>query len=177
MPLYGIVAEFDSPDAVVLAAKRVREEGYKLIEAYSPFPVHGLDEACGHRENRVPWIMLAGGALGFASGFGLIYFCQVIDYPLNIGGRPLFSWPTFIPITFELTVLLSALSGLIAMFALNGLPMPYHPLFDAPGFDRATNDRFFLCVERGDPRFDRVETAQFLAGLGALAVSEVEERK
>jgi len=125
----------------------------------------------------IPWIMLVGGILGAVGGFSLIYYCQVIAYPLNIGGRPLFGWPSAIPITFECTVLASALSGILGMFILNGLPQPYHPVFDAPNFDRATSDRFFLCIEATDPNFDLGETRQFMETLGALQVSEVELRK
>lgn len=175
--LYGIVAEFADTASVIEAARRVRQAGYSRLEAYSPFPVHGLDTACGHTENKVPWIMFAGGILGGLSGFGLIYFCQVIDYKLNIGGRPLYSWPTFIPITFEMTVLIAAISGIVSMFLLNGLPQPYHPLFDVPEFDRATSDRFFLCVEAADPQFTREETMRFMESLGALSVVEVDLRK
>jgi hypothetical protein len=175
--VYGVIAEFDDAPALIEAAGRARAEGYRSVEAYTPFPVEGLSEALGHRDHFVPFIMLGGGFLGALSGFSLLAWTTVIDYPLNIGGRPLFGWPSWIPITFEMTVLLAAISGIVGMFALNGLPMPYHPVFDARNFDRATSDRFFLCVEATDPKFNRVETREFLESLGALHVSEVELRK
>ncbi len=175
--LYGLVAEFDDAHRVIDAASRTREAGYRLIDAYTPFPVEGLSDALGQRDKSVPFIMLAGGLMGAVGGFSFLTWATVYDYPLNIGGRTLFGWPSFIPITFELTVLLAALSGIAGMFMLNGLPMPYHPVFDTPNFERATSDRFFLCVEAADPNFNREETRQFLEGLGALQVSEVELKK
>ncbi|MFN3648760.1 MAG: DUF3341 domain-containing protein [Armatimonadota bacterium] len=175
--LYGLVAEFDDAHQVIHAAEAAKAAGFKYVDAYSPFPVEGLSEALGHRDYLIPWIMFVGGVLGAVGGFGLLYFTTVIDYPLNIGGRPLFAWPSFIPITFECTVLLSALSGIVGMFMVNGLPMPYHPVFNTPNFERATSDRFFLGIESTDPKFDRAETRRFLEGLGALNVSEVELEK
>jgi hypothetical protein len=139
--------------------------------------VEGLSEALGQKDMLVPWIMLAGGIGGCVGGFLLLTFCTTWDYPLNIGGRQLFAWPSFIPITFELTVLLAALSGIGGMFFLNGLPQPYHPVFDAPNFDRATSDRFFLAIDASDPKFDREGARRFMEGLGGLQVSEVELRK
>ena len=175
--LYGIIAEFEDAPHVLEAARRTYEAGYRRIDAYTPFPVEGLSDALGQRDFYVPWIMLAGGILGGAAGFGLLYFTTVIDYRLNIGGRPLFAWPSFIPITFEMVVLTSALAGIVGMFAISGLPMPYHPVFSAPNFDLATSSRFFLCIEAEDPHFDRVKTYEFMQGLGAAQVSEVELRK
>jgi hypothetical protein len=175
--LHGTVVEFDDAHALIEAARRAHAAGYRRIDAYTPFPVEGLSEALGQRDMYVPWIMLAGGLIGGVGGFLFLTFCTAIDYPLNIGGRPLMAWPSFIPITFELTVLLAALSGIGGMIALNGLPQPYHPLFDAPNFQRATSDRFFLAVDASDPKFDREEVRQFLEGLGGLQVSEVELRK
>lgn len=175
--LYGFIAEFEHAEEVVNAARRTHEAGYRQVDAYSPFPVEGLSEALGFRDHLVPFIMLAGGTLGAVGGFGLLYYCMVVSYPLNVGGHPLFGWPSYIPITFECTVLLSALFGVIGMCVLNGLPMPYHPVFDAPGFERATSSRFFLCIEARDPHFDHEETRRFMEGLGALQVSEVELRK
>jgi len=177
---YGLIAEFDDAHHIIGAAATAREAGYRRMDAYTPFPVEGLSEALGHKDIHVPLIMLAGGILGALAGFGLIYYTMVLDYPLNIGGRPLelhHTWATFIPITFELTVLTSAMLGIVGMFALNGLPQPYHPVFDAPNFDRASSDRFFLCIEAQDPRFDIVETRSFLESLGASNVSEIELRK
>lgn len=175
--LYGLIAEFDHAQDVVAAARRTEEAGYRKMDAYSPFPVEGLPEALGFRDHFVPWIMLVGGILGGLGGFALLYYCMVVEYPLNIGGRPMFSWPMYIPITFECIVLLSALSGIVGMFMLNGLPQPYHPVFDAPNFTRASASSFFLCIEADDPNFDREETRRFLEGLGPVNVSEVELRK
>src|SRR3954468_16947795 len=175
--LYGVIAEFDNPEAVIASAAKARAAGYRRMDAYSPFPVEGLDDALGFRDTLVPLIMLVGGICGALFGFGLLYYCMVVSYPLNVGGQPRFGWPTYVPITFECTVLLSALSGAFGMFMLNGLPQPYHPVFDAPHFDRATSDRFFLCVEATDPSFDLDETRLFMETLGSLNVSEVELRK
>lgn len=175
--LYGLIAEYEDPHDLIVAAERTRAAGYRKIDAFSPLPIEGLSEALGQRDHFIPWIMVAGGIAGAVAGFGLIYYTTVIDYPLNIGGRPLFAWPSYVPITFELTVLLSALSGIVGMFMLNGLPQPYHPVFDAPNFEHASSDRFFLCIEAEDPRFDREETRQFMETLGAVRVSEVDLRK
>ncbi len=172
--LYGLVAEFESEEAILSAANRVREEGYRRMDAYTPFPVHGLAEALGMHDIWVPWIVFFAGIGGALAGFGLQYYTQVIDYPWNVGGRPLLSWPMFIPITFEMTILLASFGAVIGMFALNGLPRPYHSIFNAPRFELASQDRFFLCIEATDPKFDREETKRFLGNLGAHAVSEVE---
>jgi hypothetical protein len=139
--------------------------------------VEGLDEAIGFRDTHVPHIMLVAGILGGLTGFFGIYFLLVHEYPMNIGGRPEFAWPMYLPITFELTVLFAALCGIGGMIALNGLPQPYHPVFEAPNFERASSDRFFLCIEAKDPAFDREKTRAFMEGLGALNVSEIELRK
>jgi hypothetical protein len=171
--LYGMLAEFESPTALVQAARAAREAGYTRMDAYSPFPIEGLSEALGFRKTRMPMVMLIGGIVGALSGFALQYYCAVISYPINVGGRPLNSWPSWIPVTFEMTVLLSALSGVFGLLALCGLPMPYHPLFHVPRFALATRDHFFLCIEAADPRFDRSATNQFLAGLNPREVTEV----
>ncbi|MBW3621807.1 MAG: DUF3341 domain-containing protein [Armatimonadetes bacterium] len=171
------MAEFEHAEDVVAAARRVRDAGYKKIDAYTPFPVEGLSEALGFRDHWIPFLMLIGGIVGCIGGFALVYYCTVIAYPLNIGGRPLFSWPMYIPVTFECTVLVAALTGVLGMFLLNGLPMPYHPVFDHPDFDRASSDRFFLCIEARDPNFDFTETRRFMETLGALHVSDIELRK
>jgi hypothetical protein len=151
------------------------------MDAYTPLPVEGLPQKMGFRDMLVPWIMLASGILGGLGGFSLLYFCMVIDYPLNVGGRPVqpdhFGWIHFMPITFECTVLLSALMGIGGMLVLNGLPQPYHPVFDAPDFDKASSSRFFLCIEAEDPKFDLEGTRMFLEGLGPSRVSEVPLRK
>jgi hypothetical protein len=175
--LYGIIAEFDDAHAIVRAAQKAYAAGYRKMDGYTPLPVEGLSEALGQRDYFIPQLMLVGGILGGIGGFSLLYFTTAIAYPLNIGGRPLWAWPSWIPITFECIVLLSALAGVFGMFALNGLPQPYHPVFDHPEFDRASSDRFFLCIEAEDPRFDPVRTRAFMDTLGALDVSEIELRK
>lgn len=173
--LYGLIAEFSSPEKLLEAAKKTYREGYRKIDAYSPFPIHGLDEAIGMKGNRLPLLVLAGGIIGCLGGFFMQYFASVVDYPLNVGGKPLNSWPAFIPITFETTVLCAALTAVFGMFALNGLPMPYHPIFNAKRFQLASRDKFFLCVETKDSLFDSVATRVFLKSLQADDVSEVEK--
>jgi len=172
--VYGLIAEFETPGQLLKAAHLAREEGYRKMDAYSPFPIEGLSEEVGFHHTGLPAIVLAAGTIGALSGFGLQYWVSKIDYPMNIGGRPLNSWPSFIPVTFELTILLAALAAVIGMIALNGLPMPYHPVFGAPRFARASTDRFFLAIEATDAKFDRKETRAFLESLGAFAVSEVD---
>ncbi|TAH37483.1 MAG: DUF3341 domain-containing protein [Planctomycetota bacterium] len=167
------MAEFDDPDALLAAARAARDAGYRRMEAYTPQPVHGLTEALGRRPTRLPWIVLGGGLAGAVAGFGLQYWINVVAYPLNIGGRPLNSWPAFIPPTFETTVLFSAGTAVVAMLALNKLPMPYHPVFNVKEFERASTDRFFLCIEAGDPLFHHKHTRTFLLGLEPLRVQEV----
>jgi hypothetical protein len=171
--IYGVMAEFASASELLDAAHRARAQGYVRMDAYSPFPIEGLAEAIGFRNTRVPLIVLAGGILGATGGYFMQYYFAVIAYPFNIGGRPAHSWPSFVPVTFELTILTAALFAVLGMLALNGLPMPYHPVFNVPEFARATRDRFFLCIEARDPLFDRERTAELLRGLGAANVSEV----
>ena len=171
--LYGLTAEFESPTALVQAVRQAREAGYTCMDAYTPFPVEGLPEALGFRKTKVPMLILIGGITGALSGYALQYYCAVISYPINIGGRPLNSWPSWIPVTFELTVLFASLTAVFGLLALCGLPMPYHPLFHVPRFSRATRDSFFLCIESKDPRFDRAATSDFLKGLNPREVSEV----
>jgi len=171
--IYGQLAEFDTPTHLVEAANAVREAGYKKIDAYSPFPVEGLAEAIGFHHDLVPLITLIGGIVGGTTGFLMQYWMAVINYPVNIGGKPLNSWPAFIVITFEMTILFGAISAVLGMLALNGLPMPYHPVFNVPRFAFATKDRFFLIVFASDPKYDPDATRQFLAGLGARSISEV----
>jgi hypothetical protein len=173
-PIYGLMAEFDNPEDLVAAAKQAREAGYRRMDAYTPFPVEQLDDALGLGRTWVPFIVLIGGILGAALGYGMQYYIAVIDYPVNIGGRPLHSWPAFIPVTFEMTVLVAGLFAVLGMLALNGLPMPYHPIFNAPGFTLASQERFFLCIEAIDPKFHREDTRRFMDGLTPRRVSEVE---
>jgi len=171
---YGLLAEFEAPEDLVSAAERAYADGYRHMDAHTPFPVHGLAEAIGFRTNRLPLLVLIGGIVGAGVGFFSQYYASVIDYPINVGGRPLNSWPAFIPITFEVTILVAALTAVLGMLALNGLPQPYHPVFNAPRFALATRDRFFLCIEATDPRFDPEATRKFLADLGAKEVTDVE---
>jgi hypothetical protein len=168
------MAEFDGPEAIVAAAERAREEGYRKMDAYTPFPIEELPEALGHNKRQLPWIVLAGAMLGGLAGYALQYFATVLYYPINVGGRPLHSWPAFIPVTFELTVLGGAVAAVVGMLALNGLPMLYHPVFNAPRFEHASRDKFFLCIEATDPRFSREDTRNFLESLGASEVTEVD---
>jgi hypothetical protein len=171
--IYGLMAEFDTPTALVAAAERARLAGYRRMDAFSPIPIEELSEALGIRRTKLPLIVLLGGIAGCLGGFGLEYWASVIEYPMNIGGRPFNSWPQFVPIMFETTVLGAALSCFFGMWALNRLPQPYHPVFNVPAFVRASTDRFFLCIESGDPRFDRDQTWRFLEGLHPVGVSEV----
>jgi hypothetical protein len=171
--LYGLMAEFDNPTELVAAAHAARRAGYKRMDAYSPIPIEELHEAIGFHHTKLPLIVLIGGIVGGLAGYGLQYWASAIEYPLNIGGRPFNSWPAFIPITFELTILGAALSAVFGMLALNGLPMPYHPVFNAPRFALASRNRFFLCIESRDPKFDREDTQRFLDGLDPRGVSEV----
>jgi len=173
-PIYGLLAEFSDPNELITAARRAREDGYTRLDAYTPFPIEELSEVLGVHSNRLPMIVLSGGIVGCLAGLGLQYWTSVIDYPINVGGRPFFSLPSFIPITFETTVLVAALSAVLGMLALNGLPMPYHPVFNVPRFALATRDRFFLCIEATDPRYDREATRRFLERLAPREISEVE---
>ena len=172
--VYGLIAEFREPGAVVAAARRAREAGYTRMDAYSPFPIEELAEALGWRtRGRLPRLVLVGGLAGAAAGYLLQYYASVIAYPVNVGGRPFHSWPSFIPIAFETGILFAALTAVLGMLALNGLPRPYHPVFNAPNFALATTDRFFLCIEAADSRFDLARTRQFLETLNPSEVSEI----
>ncbi|HLG17419.1 MAG TPA: DUF3341 domain-containing protein [Blastocatellia bacterium] len=172
--IYGLMVEFDSPSEIVVAARRSYEEGYRKMDAYSPFPIEELSEAIGFHHTRLPLIVLIGGVCGCIGGFLFQYWASVMAYPLNVGGRPLNSWPAFIPVTFETTILVAALSAVLGMLALNGLPQPYHPVFNAKHFELATRNRFFLCIESDDPKFDREKTREFLKSIGAREVIDVE---
>jgi hypothetical protein len=172
--LYGLMTMFDNPDDLVSAAQKTYDAGYRKMDAYSPFPIHGLSEAVGYRKRILPWIVLAGGIFGCIAGFTLQYWVSVSALPLNVGGRPLNSWPAFIPVTFECTILGAALSAVLGMLALNGLPRPHHPVFNQPRFAMATRNRFFLCIETADPLFDREKTGKYLEELSPYGVLEVD---
>jgi hypothetical protein len=172
-PVYGVMAEFDTPTGLVQATRAAVAKGYKKLDAYSPFPIEELSDALHLHRNKLPLIVLGGGLTGAMLGYLLQYFITVIYYPINVAGRPLHSWPSYIIITFELTILFGSLSAVGGLFALCGLPMPYHPVFNAPRFALASKDRFFLCIESTDPLFDRMQTTQFLETLEPKEVSEV----
>jgi hypothetical protein len=172
--LYGIMAEFDNPSDLIAAARRTHEAGYRRINGYSPYPIEELDEAIGFTRTSLPLIVLIGGILGGLGGFFMQYWIEVIDYPLNVGGKPFNSWPAFIPITFECTVLVASLAAVFGMLLLNKLPQPYHPVFNAPNFALATRDKFFLVIEANDPKFKHAEAMRFMNTLGAMGVNDVE---
>ena len=173
-PTYGLMAEFESPDDLLNAAHRAYAEGYRQLDAYTPFPVEGLAEAIGFHKTHVPLLCLLGGLTGCFGGFFLQWWPNVIGYPLNIGGKPHNSWPSFIPITFELTVLFAGLATVFGMLALNGFPMPYHPVFNAPNFELASRNKFFLCIMAEDAKYETQRTREFLQSLHAHEVSEIE---
>jgi hypothetical protein len=173
-PLYGVMAEFANPTDLVAAARAAYAAGYRRINGYSPFPIEELSEAIGFRGTGLPLIVLIGGILGGLGGFLMQYYLAVIDYPLNVGGKPLNSWPAFIPITFECTILLAALSAVFGMLALNKLPQPYHPVFNAPNFALATRDSFFLVIEASDRKYRHDEVVQLLQGLHPVGILDVE---
>jgi hypothetical protein len=172
--IHGLMAEFHTPDGVCSAARKAKEAGYTRLDAYSPFPMEALSEALGLHHSHLPLVVLIGGITGLVVGFGLQYWAATIAYPFNIGGRPTFSWPAFIPPTFETTILFAAGSAVLGMLALNGLPQPYHPVFNVESFALASRDKFFLMIEAKDPTFDLQATRRFLEGLGADGVHEVE---
>ena len=173
--VYGLVAEYDDPDQLLDAARTTYDAGYREVEAYSPFPIHGLAESLGFTKTAVPFFTLVAGITGACAGFGMQVFATVYHYPYDIGGRPLYSWPSYIPITFEMMILFAAFSAGLSMLALNGLPRPYHSIFNAKNFERATSDRFFLCIESADDHYDETATKQFLEDLDPkpIEVSEV----
>ncbi len=172
--VHGMLAEFKTPDEVVEAAKRVHAAGYTKVDAYSPYPIEELGEALDLHKSHLPKIVLLGGIFGFLVGWGLEYWAAVIEYPMNIGGRPFYSWPAFIVPAYETTILFAALGAVFGMLALNGLPQPYHPVFNVPGFALASRDKFFICIESKDPKFESGDTKRFLTSLGAQEVTEVE---
>lgn len=171
--IYGMMAEFDSAQHLVDAAKRTHEAGYNKIDAYSPFPIEGLAEEIGFNHDEVPLVVLIGGIIGGLTGYLMQYWMSVVDYPLNIGGKPAHSWPSFIVITFEMTILFAGISAVFGMLALNGLPMPYHPVFNVPRFALASKDRFFLIVFSSDKKYESAATRAFLEGLEPRSISEV----
>jgi hypothetical protein len=171
--VYGVMAEFDNPGALIAATQRAYADGYRCMDAYSPYPIEELHEALHAHHTRLPLIVLIGGLTGCIGGYGLEYWASVIAYPLNIGGKPLHSWPAFIPVTFECTILAAALSCVLGMLALNGLPQPYHPVFNVPRFALASRNRFFLCIEAKDPKFDIDRTRHFLETLDPREVTTV----
>lgn len=173
--LYGLVAEFDNEHQILEAAQKAYKNGFRNMDAYSPFPVHGLSEAIGFKKCAVAPLTLIGGLTGAVTAFSMQYFASVIHYPWDIGGKPDFSWPSFMPITFELTILFGAFAAFFGMLILNGLPQPYHPIFNAKRFERASSDGFFLCIEADDPQFSPHKTREFLESLKPVEVSEVTE--
>jgi hypothetical protein len=172
--IYGLVAEFDAPETVLSATRKARDAGYTALDAYSPMPVAGLAEAIGFERTRLPLLVLIAGIFGMLFGFFMQYYANAFSFPLNIDGKPYNSWPSFIPITFELTILFAALMATFGMLALNGLPKTYHPIFNNPRFVLASNDRFFLCIEARDKQFDLVKTKEFLKALNPASLYEVE---
>jgi hypothetical protein len=172
--LYGILAEFDNPTTLVEATEKAYAEGYRKMDAFTPYPIEELNDALHLKKSVLPLIVLIGGLVGCFGGFFLQWYISVVHYPVVIGGRPLNSWPMFIPVTFELTVLCAALSAVLGMLALNGLPMPHHPLFEVPRFALATRDQFFLCIQSLDPMFDELRTKAFMETLRPTHVTEVE---
>jgi hypothetical protein len=173
--LHGVMAEYDSGQALVDAARKVMAEGFTNVEAYSPVPIEELNDIIHKKRTMLPKLVLAGGLTGMATGFGLQYWASVIEYPMNIGGRPLASWTTFIVPSYELTILFSALTAAIGMIVLNGLPQPYHPVFNVDRFSMASSDKFFLVIESEDAKFDQHRAAEFLRGTGAKGVYDVAE--
>src|SRR5262245_855941 len=173
--IYGVMAEFDDPSAVVAAARLAHKAGYRRINAYSPYPIEELSDAIGYRKNYVPLAVLVSGLLGCAGGFALQIWTHAIAYPLNVGGRPLVSWPAMIPVAFECTILLASFGAFVGNILMNGLPEPYHPVFNVPNFRRASVDRFFLAIEADDPKFNLEHTRAFLESTGAKEVADVEK--
>jgi len=172
-PIHGLMAEFETPRQVLAATRQAREAGYRDMDAYTPYTVEGLAAELGLPRTRVPFVVLVAGIVGASVGFFMQWYTMAVDYPFNVGGRPTNSWPVFVPITFEVMVLVASLGALFGMLFLNGLPRPHHPVFNVPSFERASQDRFFLCIEAIDPKFDPVETQKFLLQMHPIEVMEV----
>ena len=170
---YGLLAEFATPEALLAAARAASAKGYTRLDAYAPLPVEGLARALGKGRSWLPLVFLLGGLAGGGGGYFMEWYAMALDYPLNVGGRPLHSWPSFIPVTFELTILISALCGVLGLMIALRLPRPHHPIFNAPGFERASSDRFFLCIESADPLFAPESARRFLQQLHPLRIEEV----
>jgi hypothetical protein len=171
--IWGLMAEFDNATALMQAAHKTHGEGYRQADAFSPIPIEGLSEALGFHRSRIPLLVLLGALAGALGGYFMQYFASVIHYPVNIGGRPMHSWPAFIPITFEAAVLTAALVAVFGMIVLNGLPQPYHPVFNVPQFQLASRDRFFLVIQASDPQFELAKTRAFMESLAPLSIAEV----
>ena len=172
--LYGLMAEFDAPGPLIAATEKAHQAGYRKMDAYAPYPIEELVHALGHHHSKLPLMVLVGGVIGAFAGLGLQIYVNAIAYPLNIGGKPVLSWPAFVPVTFEMTILCASLTAVLGMLALNGLPTPYHPVFNLPRFSAASRDRYVLCIEAVDPRFHADGTRQFLESQTPTEVSEVE---
>lgn len=175
-PIWGLLAEFENSEELLQAARKAHKEGYRKMDAYSPFPVADLPESMGVNDNSVALACLVGGILGGLSAYLLQFWITTKAFPINVGGRPLHSWPSYIPVTFEMTVLFASFGAFFGMWALNGLPMPFHPLFSVKRFAGVTRNRFFLCIESADPRFDMVSTREFLMSLNPQSIEEVPHR-
>ncbi|HEV7644548.1 MAG TPA: DUF3341 domain-containing protein [Pyrinomonadaceae bacterium] len=173
--LYGLLAEFNTPTELVEAARKTREAGYTRTDAFSPFPIHEMDEALGIKRSILSFLIFGGGLLGLLGGLGMQVYLMGVEYPLNVGGRPYLSWPSFIPITFECTILLASATAVFGMLFLNGLPQPYHPVFNVPRFALASREKFFLVIETTDPNFKYEETSEFMQGLHPQEVYDVDE--
>ena len=173
-PYFGLMAEFETEEAFIQATRKTREEGYQKMDAYSPYPIEEIIDILHLHKNKLPLMVLMGGIMGGLGCYFMEYFASVIHYPLNIGGRPLHSWPSFFPPAYELTILGAAFAAVFGLLAMNGFPMPYHPVFNVPAFEHASNDRFFICIESEDPKFDLENTQRFLESLRPVGVSRVE---
>jgi Protein of unknown function (DUF3341) len=172
--IYGLMAEFTTPEQLLDAARQTHDAGFRRIDAFAPFPIEGLAHAVGFHRTRLPLVVLVAGMLGSAAGFSMQYYAAAVSYPVNVGGRPMNSWPAFIPVTFEMTILFAAAAAVFGMLAMNGLPTPYHPVFNVPRFALASRDRFFLCIKARDPMFDLELTRKFMMTLNPREVTEIE---